>query len=85
MSPKILPSALFASALLALPVTTIIAPSPAEAGLFGGFGRIVYDPTNHAENLLTAARSLEQINNQISSLQNDATASRCVAFVCASR
>ncbi len=44
--------------------------TPAHA-LFG-FGRIVYDPTNHAENLLTAARTLEQINNQIQSLQNEA-------------
>ena len=31
---------------------------------------IVYDPTNYAQNVLTAARSLEQINNQIRSLQN---------------
>ena len=45
--------------------------TPAYA-LFGGIGRIVYDPTNHAENLLTAARTLEQINNQIQSLQNEA-------------
>jgi P-type conjugative transfer protein TrbJ len=45
--------------------------TPAHA-FFGGFGRIVYDPTNHAENLLTAARTLEQINNQITSLQNEA-------------
>lgn len=43
---------------------------PAHAFFFGG--RIVYDPTNHAENILTAARSLEQINNQIQSLQNEA-------------
>ena len=48
-----------------------LAATPAHA-LFGGFGRIVYDPTNHAENLLTAARTLEQINNQILSLQNEA-------------
>ena len=45
---------------------------PAHAFFGGGFGRIVYDPTNHAENLLTAARSLEQINNQILQLQNEA-------------
>ncbi|MCA0850692.1 P-type conjugative transfer protein TrbJ [Salipiger thiooxidans] len=45
--------------------------TPAHA-FFGGFGRIVYDPTNHAENLLTAARTLEQINNQITQLQNEA-------------
>jgi P-type conjugative transfer protein TrbJ len=37
-----------------------------------GFGRIVYDPTNYAQNVLTAARTLEQINNQITSLQNEA-------------
>jgi type IV secretion system protein TrbJ len=46
-------------------------PSPAQA-FFGGFGRIVYDPRNHAENILSAARALEQINNQIAQLQNEA-------------
>src|SRR5690606_40783888 len=58
---------------MALSVPIALAPvftTPAHA-LFG-FGRIVYDPTNHAENLLTAARTLEQINNQIQSLQNEA-------------
>ena len=60
--------------LLALALATPLAPvltTPAHA-FFGGFGGIVYDPTNHAENLLTAARSLEQINNQIAQLQNEA-------------
>jgi len=33
---------------------------------------IVYDPTNYVQNVLTAARTLEQINNQIRSLQNEA-------------
>lgn len=33
----------------------------------------VFDPTNYSQNLLTAARSLQQINNQIQSLQNQAT------------
>ena len=59
---------------LALAAPLALAPvftAPAHA-FFGGFGRIVYDPTNHAENLLTAARTLEQINNQITSLQNEA-------------
>ena len=64
-----------ASALaLTLAAPLALAPvftTPAHA-FFGGFGRIVYDPTNHAENLLTAARTLEQINNQIASLQNEA-------------
>ena len=32
----------------------------------------VFDPWNYAENVLTAARNLEQINNQITSLQNEA-------------
>ena len=33
----------------------------------------VYDPSNHAQNMLQAARALEQINNQIRALQNQAT------------
>ena len=56
---------------LAVPVAlSPIASSPAYAQF--GFGRIVYDPTNYAQNVLTAARTLEQINNQITSLQNEA-------------
>lgn len=38
-----------------------------------GFGGIVFDPSNYAQNVLTAARTLQQINNQIQSLQNQAT------------
>ncbi|MCT7378232.1 P-type conjugative transfer protein TrbJ [Chelativorans salis] len=37
------------------------------------FAITVFDPSNYAQNVLTAARSLEQINNQIQSLQNQAT------------
>ena len=33
---------------------------------------IVYDPSNYAQNVLQAARALQQINNQITSLQNQA-------------
>ena len=33
---------------------------------------IVFDPSNYSQNVLTAARTLEQINNQIRSLQNQA-------------
>jgi P-type conjugative transfer protein TrbJ len=33
---------------------------------------IVFDPSNYAQNVLTAARALQQINNQIVSLQNQA-------------
>ncbi|WP_395335063.1 P-type conjugative transfer protein TrbJ [Novosphingobium sp. BL-8H] len=43
----------------------IYPPAPAHA-------LIVYDPTNYSQNLLTAARTLQQVNNQIKSLQNEA-------------
>ena len=33
---------------------------------------VVFDPNNYAQNVLTAARALQQINNQITSLQNEA-------------
>jgi type IV secretion system protein TrbJ len=33
---------------------------------------IVFDPNNYVQNVLTAARALQQINNQITSLQNQA-------------
>ena len=33
---------------------------------------LVYDPSNYAQNVLQAARALEQVNNQITSLQNQA-------------
>lgn len=61
--------------LAATMLTTPVALSPMVAtpahALFG-FGRIVFDPSNYAQNVLTAARTLEQINNQITSLQNEA-------------
>lgn len=33
---------------------------------------VVFDPSNYSQNILTAARSLDQINNQIKSLENQA-------------
>ena len=45
----------------------ISAPLPASAQW------TVIDPTNLAQNVLTAARSLQQINNQITQIQNQAT------------
>ena len=33
---------------------------------------VVFDPNNFSQNILTAARSLEQINNQVTSLQHEA-------------
>ena len=55
----------FAFALLAAPIA--VAPmlaTPAQAQW------VVFDPSNYAQNVLTAARSLQQITNQITSLQN---------------
>ncbi len=60
-------AAILAATMLA--VSPMLATQPAHAF---GFGRIVYDPTNYAQNVLTAARSLEQITHQITSLQNEA-------------
>ena len=34
---------------------------------------IVFDPNNYVQNVLTAARALQQINNQLQSLNNEAT------------
>ena len=64
-------AALITASFLSLPVALSPMTAPPAYALFG-FGRIVYDPTNHAENILQAARALEQINNQITSLQNQA-------------
>ncbi|MDP3906762.1 P-type conjugative transfer protein TrbJ [Novosphingobium sp.] len=56
------------TAILSL-TATVLVPAPAYAQ----FGGIVYDPSNYSQNILTAARTLEQINNQIRQLQNQAT------------
>jgi type IV secretion system protein TrbJ len=47
--------------------TAAIAPTYAQ------FGGIVFDPTNYAQNVLTAARELQQVNNEIQMLENQAT------------
>ena len=54
------------SAVSALAIAIAGAASPTSAQL------IVFDPNNYAQNVLTAARELQQINNQITSLQNQA-------------
>ena len=48
-------------------IAVTISLSSAPASAF-----IVFDPTNYSQNLLQAARALEQIQNQITSLQNEA-------------
>lgn len=47
-------------------ITVAVSLRPASAQL------VVFDPNNYAQNVLTAARSLQQINNQIVSLRNQA-------------
>jgi type IV secretion system protein TrbJ len=66
--PLKLAAALMISAIVFTPALT----TPSQAFLFGGGGGIVYDPQNHAQNILSAARALEQINNQIAQIQNQA-------------
>jgi len=51
--------------------TLALAPIQNAHAIFG-IGDIVYDPANHAENILTAARTLIQINNQVRQLTNEA-------------
>lgn len=65
-------ASLLVSALALAPALLPVLTTPSHAFLFGGGGRIVYDPRNHAENILSAARAMEQINNQIAQLQNEA-------------
>ena len=56
-----------AATLLAAPIALApVLTTPAHAW------KIVYDPSNYAQNVLQAARALEQINHQITSLQNEA-------------
>lgn len=55
---------------LALAISIVAASLLATAP--GGAQWIVFDPNNYVQNVLTAARELQQINNQITSLQNEA-------------
>jgi len=51
--------------LTALATGLLLQAAPAQA-------IVVFDPSNYSQNVLTAARTLQQINNQIRSLQNEA-------------
>jgi P-type conjugative transfer protein TrbJ len=53
-----------AATVVALSVAFATEPSSAQV--------VVFDPNNYAQNVLSAARALQQINNQITSLQNQA-------------
>jgi len=59
------------AALIAAGLISLGSMNVAQAQLFGG---VVFDPQNFAQNILTAARNLQQINNQVRSLQNEADA-----------
>ncbi|TPI57408.1 P-type conjugative transfer protein TrbJ [Mesorhizobium sp. B3-1-7] len=56
--------------LVAATLATPVAISPMMTAPAHAF--IVFDPSNYSQNVLTAARSLQQITNQITSLQNQA-------------
>jgi type IV secretion system protein TrbJ len=62
MTRRLRAALLFGAALLV--VSRAILPARAQW--------IVYDPTNFSQNVLTAARELQQVNNEIQSLENQA-------------
>jgi len=64
MTARRLRAALAASAAV-LALATASVPARAQW--------IVFDPTNFSQNVLTAARELQQVNNEIQSLENQAT------------
>jgi type IV secretion system protein TrbJ len=66
---KIITASLLALAATGSFAMAMIVPArPAHAA-----GLVVFDPSNYSQTLLSAARALQQINNQIASLQNEAT------------
>lgn len=56
-----------AAGALGLSAAMLVPATPAAAQM------PVFDTTNYAQNLLQAARALQQINNQVKSLQNEAS------------
>lgn len=59
---------LMVTGIAAMVVASASVPAHAQFG-----SGIVFDPSNYAQNVLTAAHTLQQINNQIQALQNQAT------------
>ncbi|MEH3101627.1 P-type conjugative transfer protein TrbJ [Sphingomonas adhaesiva] len=63
---KVIPAAaLGAGAAASLALAIMVPATPAHA-------IVVFDPSNYSQNILTAARTLQQINNQVRMLQNQA-------------
>ncbi|MCR6659789.1 MAG: P-type conjugative transfer protein TrbJ [Asticcacaulis sp.] len=56
------------TAIVAMTIAAVLSTglTPANAQV------VVYDPTNYIQNVLSATRALQQINNQIKALQNEA-------------
>lgn len=69
LQPKklLIASVLGTVSLGSLAMGVFTATTPAHSQL------TVFDPSNYSQNILTAARTLQQVNNQIQSLQNQAT------------
>jgi P-type conjugative transfer protein TrbJ len=59
------PRTILATGLAATLLVTAVVPAHAQL--------TVFDPTNFSQNVLTAARELQQVNNEIQGLQNQAT------------
>jgi P-type conjugative transfer protein TrbJ len=64
--PKFIAAAALGLSTIGAVTIAVSIPAPPAHAL------VVFDPSNYAQNLLTATRALNQINNQISSLQNEA-------------
>lgn len=52
--------------------TLLLAVALSAQNIQSGHTLTVFDPANYGQNLLTAARNLQQINNQVIQLQNEA-------------
>ena len=64
--PILLASAIGMATATVIVGTVVLPTGPAQAQW------TVFDPSNYSEKILTAARSLQQINNQVRALQNQA-------------
>lgn len=60
----------FFAIALCLSLSTSLMVTPRASAQFG-FGGVVYDPANHTQNILTAVRSLQEINQQIQQLAHE--------------
>jgi P-type conjugative transfer protein TrbJ len=65
---RVIAAMLAAAASGSLIMGVMSAATPAHAQ----FGGVVFDPSNYAQNILTAARTLQSVNQQIRQLQNEA-------------